>query len=362
MSENSQTTQSELKSPGIYLTAEQVLGVSPAMAKVRQVIEKLAATNVPILIQGEGGTGKKILASVFHRRYPGEAWPFLNIAAREFGSSLIQGQASLAGFPSGTADGHSRLGDFSCQGTVCISEVGELRAGAQWKLMQMLHGDPPLVVGLGGQNGAGFRVICTSARPLENEVEAGRFRQDVFYCINAVGIRVAPLRERREDIPSLVQYFFESYGRDFDCNADQPSARLIEFLQDRPWHGNIRELANVMKRYVLLGSEDAIMLELSEESDMAQALPSPSPSHPISLKILAREAARTLERKVLLKTLRENQWNRRRAARALNISYRALLYKVKEAGLPRKQSMLGRSEIYLRAKRVPVDASEGGAI
>lgn len=360
MIENIEAVRCDWDPCGDLPPEEQVLGVSAAMEKARQAVEKISRTNVPVLIQGEGGTGKEILARIIHRRYPGEALPFLEVASQEFRHSPYQLPSSvLAALPE-TPEFQSHIEGSPCEGTVCFSEVGELCAGSQWKLMQMLRGDPPLAFGLAGRKGSGFRVICTTSKALENEVQAGRFRQDVFYCINAVNVHMPPLRERREDIPSLAHYFWESYTREFDCPASEPSSRMIGFLQERPWRGNLRELANVMKRYVLLGSEEAVIMELTE-SAVAHPVPGPPAAAAISLKTMVREAARTLERKVILKTLQENQWNRRRAARALNISYRALLYKVKEAGLPRKQACLSRAGFDLGSSLIALGASKEGA-
>ena len=177
-------------------------------------------------------------------------------------------------------------------------------------------------------------MVCATNRQLETEIETGTFRRDLFYRINVVNLHLPPLRERRGDIESLVNYFLEYYNRKFNCRARTISPELVGALQKYHWPGNIRELENLMKRYVILGSEDVISTDLMERSDQEFFNPEINVDGPISLKKLTRQATRELERKIILKVLQAHHWNRKQAARALNISYRALLYKIRDAGLP----------------------------
>jgi len=174
--------------------------------------------------------------------------------------------------------------------------------------------------------------LCYNRR-LEDEIENGTFRQDLFYRINVVNLYMPPLRERRGDISTLVEYFLEHYNRKYNCKARPVSPELMDVLQKYHWPGNIRELENLIKRYVILGSEDVISTDLQpRDSDLLS--PEINFDGPISLKKLTRQATRALERKIILKVLHNHHWNRKQAARTLNISYRALLYKIRDAGLP----------------------------
>jgi two-component system response regulator AtoC len=177
------------------------------------------------------------------------------------------------------------------------------------------------------------RVVCATNRQLEHEIAAGSFRQDLYYRINVVNLQMPALRERAVDIPGLVAYFLEYYNHKYNCRAKTLSNELMGMLQTYHWPGNIRELENLIKRYVILGTEEAVTADLvNHEKDFFNSdIPIDGP---ISLKKLTRQAVRELERKVILKVLQANHWNRKQSARALNIRYRALLYKIREAGLP----------------------------
>jgi two-component system response regulator AtoC len=169
------------------------------------------------------------------------------------------------------------------------------------------------------------------------EVEAGTFRQDLYYRINVVNLFMPPLRERRSDIPDLVDYFLQFYNRKFNSRARELSTELMTSLQKYHWPGNIRELENLIKRYVILGNEEVITSDLvTREQEYFN--PDINLDGPISLKKLTRQATRELERKVILKVLQAHHWNRKQSARALSISYRALLYKIRDAGIPTNRS------------------------
>lgn len=188
-----------------------------------------------------------------------------------------------------------------------------------------------------------FRVICSTQHDLEQQMGMGSFREDLFYSINVVSLYVPPLRERREDIPGLAQYLWECCRKEFCCDVEEPSSRLIAAFQEYAWPGNVRELANMMKSYVLLGSEEKIVRDLAAKAHQPSAHGLPA-DQAVSLKSLARQEAQELERKIILRTLRATQWNRKQAARALKISYRTLLYKIKKAGVPPKRVDLRREK------------------
>ena len=177
------------------------------------------------------------------------------------------------------------------------------------------------------------RVVCATNRELEHEIETGSFRADLFYRINVVNLRLPRLRDRSHDIPMLVQYFLDYYNEKYNCRALLPSSHTLSLLERYHWPGNIRELENLIKRYVILGSEETITSELLNHREEHFDPEIPTADAPIALKKVTRQAVRELERRIIFKVLQANNWNRKKAARSLNISYRALLYKIRDAGL-----------------------------
>jgi two-component system response regulator AtoC len=219
------------------------------------------------------------------------------------------------------------------RGTLFLDEISELDSALQSKLLQLLQDGQFCRIGAQEDKKVEVRVVCATNRQLEQEIATGSFRQDLFYRINVVNLHMPPLRERAADIPALVEYFLDYYNRKYNCRTRELSDELKAMLQKYHWPGNIRELENLIKRYVILGTEEAIASDLvSQQRDVFN--PEISFDGPISLKKLTRQAVRELERKVILKVLQANHWNRKQSARALSISYRALLYKIRDTGLP----------------------------
>ena len=219
-------------------------------------------------------------------------------------------------------------------GTLFLDEVTELDEVCQAKLLQLLqegslcpadrHNDAP----------AEIRIICATNGNPEQNIASGTFREDLYYRINVIGLRLPPLRERREDIPGLAQHFVEFFNARFNCQAPPLSPRLTLALKAFDWPGNVSQLENMMKRYSILGSEEAIVGELNSNSQSHQLvadIPEISASKSISLKSVTKEMVRNFERQIITKVLEAHRWNRAEAARALNISYRSLLYKVKSS-------------------------------
>jgi len=312
-----------------------VFGQSEVMRVVRQKVEKVAGANVPVLIRGESGTGKEVIARLIHARSPWGSGPFVKVNCPAIPGTLVESE--LFGYQQGAFTGASGTKpgrvEMARHGTLFLDEIAELEPGLQAKLLQLLQDGQFCPIGGQEDKQIEARVVCATNRNLEEEIRKGSFRQDLFYRINVVSIHMPSLRERAADIPLICDSLRQMYSERFDRPARPFSARKLEVLQRYHWPGNIRELENLVKRYVILGSEDVINLESIEGR---AALPE---SHVVSgnvlsLKKVTREAMRELESKIIVKALQANNWNRRRAASALEISYRALLYKLKEAGLP----------------------------
>lgn len=313
---------------------EMIFSQSEGMRGLWQIAERVAGAGVPILILGEKGTGKEVLARFIHACSPGPAAPFLKVGPPIPDGPAID-EVAFRVEPEGIDLDDGSAGDGDPARRMCtlfVEEIAEIRPDRQMEILQLIQGSRSFILDSGTDIPVTLRVIATSAHDLEHEVAAGKFREDLFSFLGIVTLRLSPLRERKEDIPQLANYFLWLYGERFGCHPDAPSPQLMDLLQQHDWPGNISELENVIKRYVVLGAEGI--------SGMKHDVPCQSPADSgssvrpiVSLKQVTREAAHALERKIILRTLQETQWNRRRTARALNISYRALLYKIKEAGL-----------------------------
>ena len=337
-----------------------IFGRSEAMRQVQQKVKKLSSANIPVLIQGENGTGKEIIARLIHRLSPWQSGPFVKVNCPAIPGTLLESE--LFGYERGAFTGAygSKPGrvEMANRGTLFLDEIAELDAGLQAKLLQLLQDGQFCRIGAREDTRVEARVVCATNRQLEKETEAGTFRQDLFYRINVLNVHLPALRDRTEDIAALASYFLQVYNHQFNCHAPELTPATIRYLQRKTWTGNIRELENLIKRYVILGTEDAILSAEAESQQSRDYMPQVPLNGPISLKKMMRQMVRDMEAKIILQVLETENWNRKRTARALSISYRALLYKIREAGLPSRS----RSEGGLReggAFRVPKRVSQG---
>jgi len=314
---------------------EIVFGHAETMRAVRERLTKLASANVPVLIQGESGTGKDIIARMIHLASPWRTGPWVKVNCPAIPGTLLESE--LFGYEKGAFTGAYGVKpgrvEMAHRGTLFLDEISELDMSLQSKLLQLLQDGQFCRIGAQEDKKVEVRVVCATNRKLEEEIENGTFRSDLFYRINVVNLHLPPLRERARDIPELVDYFLEYHNRKYNCRAKPLSGEIMSVLRKYHWPGNIRQLENLVKRYVILGNEEVLLADLTpRDPDFFDAeLPIDGP---ISLKKVTRQAVRELERKIILKVLQNHHWNRKQAARSLGISYRALLYKIRDAGLP----------------------------
>jgi two-component system response regulator AtoC len=339
MSTTGMVSSSLLVPIGALPPEEVIFGHSDVMRSLQQKVEKLAGMNVPVLIQGESGTGKEILAKLIHKRSPWQEGPFVKVNCPAIPGTLLESE--LFGYEKGaftgaygTKPGRVELAD---RGTLFLDEISELEPALQAKLLQLLQDGQFSRIGAQEDRRVEVRVLCATNRQLEHEIDAGTFRQDLYYRINVLNIAVPPLRERRGDMPVLINYFLDFYSQAYNLSAPPLSPQVLQLLQGYDWPGNIRELENLIKRYVILGSEDAITADLTTHAQV-HFNPRIAQGDTVPLKELTRQAVLDLERKVILQVLQANHWNRKQAARKLKISYRALLYKIRQAGLPSRST------------------------
>jgi DNA-binding NtrC family response regulator len=283
------------------------------MRAFKNVIVKIAPTDVPILLLGESGTGKEVLAAEIHRLSRKQNGPFIKVSFGPLSSvSFDEWLRGDNGFRSASS------------GTLFLNQIDELDPACQSKLLQALPDGDELL----HEPCLSARLISATNQNLEGEVRAGRFRQDLYYRINGVCLRVPPLREREEDIPILIDFFLERFSRLFERPQPSVSQPTVRLLMNYSWPGNIRELENAVKKIVLLG-EDFVRAADWERS-LSQSPYTVGVTQGLSLKEASRAASREAEQKLILKALEQTHWNRKRAAKQLQISYKALLYKLKQ--------------------------------
>lgn len=325
--------------PQFDLPPEEVIfGSSAAMKKVRLELGLISTADVPVLIQGPSGTGKDIIARIIHGSSKCAQGPYQKVNCPAIPDALLESE--LFGYEKGAFTGATAakpgLIAQANRGTLFLDEISELSLGTQAKLLQVLQDGKFCRIGAQEDTRSEARVICATNRDLRREIAAGNFREDLFFRVNVVTISLPALRERRADIPMLAEYFREHFNAVYHRRAPSLSGSLMQGLEAYHWPGNIRQLENLMKRYVVLGTEASIADDLTETAPSLPGFEPELPDNgPISLKELTRDAVRQLERRIILKVLQRNHWNRRRTAKMLKISYRALLYKIQEAGLGR---------------------------
>jgi two-component system response regulator AtoC len=330
------SVNSLVQSLGAFPPESVIFGKTETMQALRSRMDKVASANVPVLIHGESGTGKDIVARMIHGVSPWKGGPFVKVNCPAIPGTLLESE--LFGYEKGAFTGAYGMKpgrvEMAHRGTLFLDEISELDLSLQSKLLQLLQDGQFCRIGAQEDKKVEVRIVCATNRQLETEIENGSFRADLYYRINVVNLFMPPLRERRADIPLLIDYFLDFYNRKYNCRAKVLSAELMAGLQKYHWPGNIRELENLIKRYVILGSEDVISSELVVRHEKDRYDEDINLDGPISLKKLTRQATRDLERKIILRVLQAHHWNRKQAAQALCISYRALLYKIRDAGLP----------------------------
>jgi two-component system response regulator AtoC len=298
-----------------------VCGTSPAMLTLENVISEIAATNIPVLLMGESGTGKQMFAYRIHSLSRRSNEPLLKVSCASVNADSFAAEIGLEMPNSG-----DQLQEPA--GTAFFDEISELNPLCQRTLLYALpDGDAVPRRGL-----LAARLISTTSRNLDDEMNAGRFRRELYYRMNGVSLRLPPLRERKEDIPSLAEFFLSKHAVQFARTPPALSSRALGRLVDYSWPGNIRELENVMKKIVALNDENLALSELIRTAG-GFATPPAVETHSLSLKVAARAASREAERELILKALGRTRWNRKRAAMELQISYKSLLYKLKQIGL-----------------------------
>ena len=323
---------------GERLQRELALLVSPQMREIQQVIEQAARADVTVLVCGETGVGKELVARAIHAHSPRRRNTFVKVNCAAMPRELLESE--LFGHERGAFTGaHQRKpGRFELAdgGTIFLDEIGELHPALQAKLLHVLQDGEFSRVGGRHNIRVDVRTICATNRDLAREVAAGRFREDLFYRLNVINILVPPLRDRREEIPGIVGYFTQRYSRVFNVPERELSPETMQAFLGYGWPGNIRELENFIKRMIVLQDLGLPRTLVATPITAAAAPESTDPfgaTKGLSLKEISRRAVLEAERQVIRRALEQCRWNRVKTAKMLKISYRALLYKIKDMGL-----------------------------
>ncbi|HUK66162.1 MAG TPA: sigma-54 dependent transcriptional regulator [Anaeromyxobacteraceae bacterium] len=315
--------------------ADNIVGSSAAMAEVLRQVGKVAPLKTTVLLSGESGTGKELIARALHELSPRSAMPFVAVNCGAIPAELVESE--LFGHVKGAFTDASRdkkgLAVEADGGTLFLDEIGELPSALQVKLLRFLEDEEVRPVGDTRAERVDVRVVAASARDLAAAVKAGQFREDLYYRLHVLGIRLPPLRERRGDIPLLAAHFLARYGRlRVGAPIEKISEPALAALEAYRFPGNVRELEHAIERAVVL-SEGSVLLE-DDLPEAIRGVPGGAPPLAVPEGTLSiKRATRAVEEDLIRRALEKTQGNRTRAAELLDLSYRALLYKIKEYGI-----------------------------
>jgi two-component system, NtrC family, response regulator AtoC len=356
---------------------------SPAMRQVALIVEQVSDSDVTVLIRGESGVGKELVARAIHQRSTRRNKAFVKVNCAALPAELLESE--LFGHEKGAFTGAAttRIGKFEQAhgGTIFLDEIGEMKPALQAKLLHVLQDAEFTKLGSNKKITVDVRVVTATNRDLEQMMVRGDFREDLYYRLKVIEAYVPPLRERRDEIPKLTDFFLAKYSQRYNRPARSISEELRQHFLGYEWPGNVRELENMIKRFVILQDESLVIRELSkprlvpnlppmepgppafhapapqavaapppqafgvppssavpvdaEDADEEADVPPPPSTDGRRLSDVAREAALSAERTVIADTLRQVHWNRRKAAQLLGVSYKTLLNKIKETGIER---------------------------
>jgi len=320
------------------------VAASPVMRKLRSQAALVANVDIPVLMLGESGTGKEVMARLIHKLSPRAHRTFLKVNCAAVPADLLESE--LFGYEAGAFTGatHPKPGKFELcnKGTILLDEIGEMPPSLQAKLLHVLQDQQ--FSRLGGRSvvKVDVRILAATNINIPEALASKRLREDLYYRLNAFTLNVPPLRERKEEIPILLKHFMSRMSERFARSPLPLTPELLQACQDYPWPGNLRELNNFVKRYLVLGDEKLAIQELHPKGDGSGAAFDPaqrsSGSSDGGLKSLARSAKDEAEAEAISKALDETNWNRKQAAVLLKISYKALLYKIRQYGIAQAKS------------------------
>ena len=321
------------------LPAEAVIfGCTSAMREIRKTLDCALCNDFPVLIEGENGTGKEVIARYFHTRSSRRDEPFVKLNCGAVPTSLVE--RILLGYKEGSSTGAKEvepgLIEFAGGGTLFLDDVGELHPSLQVKLLQLLQGGMFTRVGESNRQIGNPGIICATSIDLQTAVKTGKFSNDLFSCIDVVSLRLLPLRNRKADIPQLCKYFLQKLARQFGRTAPRLDPAVLDLLMKWDWPGNLRELENWIARAIILG--DTKILEAELKRQLGQRNDRDSRSSPKrTSKETSRRAIRQPRKKLIINALGGMRCTKRKRAGHLNLSYRSLLCGLREIELRQRR-------------------------
>ena len=323
-------------------------GDNQKMRDVNEIIEQVSDTDITVLVRGESGTGKELVARTLFQLSSRRDQAFVKVNCAALPSELLESE--LFGFEKGAFTGAQKrkLGkfEFANNGTIFLDEISEMHPSLQAKLLQVLQDGEFSRLGGEADVHVDTRIIAATNRNLEEAVAEGSFREDLFYRLNVVTVQLPPLRDRVDSIPLLAEEFLQQTAEQYDKQMINIASETMDAFMRYHWPGNVRELENMVRRMVVLGNPQAVLEEIALRGSAAEREEKPSDmldldalgadfedGERIDLKAISRRAAQVAEKRVIEKVLAHTRWNRKEAAERLQISYKALLYKMKENGL-----------------------------
>jgi two-component system, NtrC family, response regulator AtoC len=344
-----------------------IIGKSENIQRVKELVEHVAHTGLNTVIFGESGVGKEVVAQNLYQKSPRLGKPFIKINCAALPEGLLESE--LFGYERGAFTGaeQKRRGKFQLahSGVLLLDEIGDMPLALQAKLLHVLQSGEFSPLGSEKEFKTDTWVIAATNHDLKQDINAGKFREDLYYRLNIIGIFVCPLRERPEDVPPLIEYYIDEYASQLGGrNIERPTADIIRKMQEYHWPGNVRELQNVLKRMLVLGNCDKIVAELFESAPIAPQSegirPNASPdavaplidfktndpmkNNSFSLKLLKKKAMDRVEKEVISYVLEKTDWNRSKASKILKVSYKTLLNKISELEIAPPSSFDDSSE------------------
>jgi len=324
------------------------VAASPAMKKIRAQSALVANVDIPVLLLGESGTGKEVLARLIHKLSPRAHRTFLKVNCAAVPADLLESE--LFGYEAGAFTGatHAKPGKFELcnKGTILLDEIGEMPPGLQAKLLHVLQDQQFSRLGSRSVVKVDVRILAATNINIPEALATKRLREDLYYRLNAFMLSLPPLRERKEEIPILLKHFMSRMSELYARPPLPLSPAMLEACLNHPWPGNLRELSNFVKRYLVLGDETLAVAELQPKPDSGGGLRSDPTGRaaaagaesPGGLKSVARSAKDEAEAEAIARALEQTNWNRKQAAALLKISYKALLYKIRQYGIAQGRS------------------------
>ncbi len=315
-----------------------IFGSTLAMCELRGKIDSIHSSNLPVLIQGESGTGKEVIARFLHAHSSRREAPFVKLNCAAIPANLLESElfGSEKGSFAGSSEDRLGLVEIAEGGTLFLNEIGEMSLELQDKLLILLRDGTYTRIGSHEKRMGRIRVVCAANVHLQEAIQSGAFSEDLFSRIGGVSLRLSPLRDRKNDIPELCEYFIQKLSRQFRRSIPLLHPATLDLLKQWNWPGNLRELENWIARIVILGGDEALADELKRQLKPSNEFAGRQLGQN-SLKDETNRADSAVTGALILKALQANHWNRRKTADKLKMSYHALLYRLRDVGLPQKR-------------------------